>query len=262
MNRQKSVFRPKLAGSLVVALALTACASGGDDPWHTWNHGAQAFNDGLDKHIVKPLAQGYQWITPDVVEQSVNNGFSNVNDIGVIINDFLQLKWRQGSMDVGRLVVNSTMGLGGLFDVGTIMNLPKHKEDFGQTLAVWGVPSGPYLVLPIYGPNSPRDTLGLVGDALFNPLTYISIFGTDEASYSTMGSRFAEVVDKRAQLLSTEKVVNEAAGADRYEFLKNSYKQHRDYLIHDGKTEDSDLDTELDSLDADEKNAKPATTNP
>jgi phospholipid-binding lipoprotein MlaA len=150
------------------------------------------------------------------------------------------------------------MGMGGLFDVGAAMNLPKHQEDFGQTLAVWGVPSGPYLVLPIYGPNSPRDTLGLIGDAMFNPLTYVSIFGNSDATYSTMGARFVEVIDKRAQLLSTEKVVNEASGQDRYEFMKNAYQQRRDYLIKDGNTDASDLDKELDSLDSD----KPAEQKP
>jgi len=260
MNLQKSVFNPRLLGGLLMATLLSACASNSNsnDPWQDWNHGVQAFNDTLDKNVVKPLAQGYQWITPDVVDQSITNAFSNVNDVGVIINDFLQLKWRQGSMDVGRLVVNSTMGMGGLFDVGAAMNLPKHQEDFGQTLAVWGVPSGPYLVLPIYGPNSPRDTLGLIGDAMFNPLTYVSIFGNSDATYSTMGARFVEVIDKRAQLLSTEKVVNEASGQDRYEFMKNAYQQRRDYLIKDGNTDASDLDKELDSLDSD----KPAEQKP
>lgn len=247
-----------LLSALTATMLLSGCASAPEnDPWQGWNHGAQAFNDTLDKHVVKPLAQGYEWVTPQFVDDSITHAFSNVNDIGVTINDFLQFKLMQGGMDLGRFLVNSTVGLGGLIDAGEWMGLPKHNEDFGQTLAVWGVPAGPYLVLPIYGESSPRDTFGLVGDALMNPLTYVSIFGGTDAVAATSGSRVLEVIDKRAQLLSTERVVNEATGQDRYEFLKNAYQQRRNYLINDGKTDSSDLDKELDSLDKDDK--APAT---
>lgn len=259
MTLKKIIFNAKLASGLVMtmALALGGCASTNkDDPWQGWNHGTQAFNDGLDKHVIKPLAKGYQWITPQIVEESVGNAFYNIDDIGVMLNDFLQLKVQQGGMDLARIIVNSTIGLGGLFDVGQAMGLPKHQEDFGQTLAVWGVPSGPYLVLPLYGPSSPRDTLGLIGDTLFNPLTYVS-FGTNEATYSTMGAAFVRLIDRRAQMLSTGNMVDEATDDNRYDFIKNAYKQHRDYLISDGKSEQEDsLDKEFDSLDLGDKPAK------
>ncbi|MDD5126031.1 VacJ family lipoprotein, partial [Methylovulum sp.] len=163
---------------MVVTIALSGCASTGNDPWQGWNHGAQSFNDSIDRNVLKPLAQGYQWVTPKFVDDSVTNVFSNMNDIGVTINDLLQFKLLQSGMDFSRFLVNTTIGMGGLLDAGEMMGLHKHIEDFGQTLAVWGVPSGPYLVLPFYGPSSPRETLGLVGDAFLNPLTYLSIFGT------------------------------------------------------------------------------------
>ena len=259
MQHSKIKTRYRLLSSLIVGISLSGCAVTGDDPWQGWNHGAQTFNDTLDKNIIKPVAQGYQWITPDIVDESITNTFSNVNDIGVMINEFLQFKWEQGGMDLARLVVNSTIGMGGLFDVGQMMDLPKHQEDFGQTLAVWGVPAGPYLVLPIYGASSPRDTLGIIGDAAMNPLTYISIFGNSDAYASTMGATAVNLIDKRADLMTTEKVVNEASGENRYEFVKNAYQQRRQYLIDDGKTKESDLDNDLDNLD---KEDKPATTKP
>jgi phospholipid-binding lipoprotein MlaA len=145
-------------------------------------------------------------------------------------------------MDAGRFLINTTAGVAGFVDVATMIDLPKHKEDFGQTLGFWGVPSGSYLVLPFFGPSSPRDTIGLVGDALFNPLTYVSIFGGAAATAATAGSKVVDVTDKRANLMTTEKIVNEGS-IDRYDFIKNSYEQNRDYLIHDGNLpEDTDPD--------------------
>jgi len=264
MKQQKFNSKLHLPGflfiTIFITMALNGCASTENDPWQNWNHRAQSFNDSLDRNVLKPLAQGYQWMTPKFVDDSVSNAFSNMNDIGVTINDLLQFKLLQSGMDLSRLIVNSTVGMGGLLDAGQMMGLPKHNEDFGQTLAVWGVPSGPYLVIPFYGPSSPRETLGLVGDAFLNPLTYISMFSTTDAAASTAGAKFVEIVDNRAQLLSTGKIVDEATNSDRYEFIKNAYQQRREYLITDGKSQknDTDLDNELDAIEIDE--AKP--TNP
>lgn len=240
-KHKKTVFH-----YLTFILALQGCAttpdaSYSDEQWQGWNHSMQSFNDKFDKYLLKPISVAYEKITPDFVDQGVTNVFGNMDDIGVTINDFLQLKFSQGASDTGRLLVNSTLGIGGLFDVAEKMDLNRHDEDFGQTLAVWGVPSGSYLVLPFYGPSSPRDTLGLVGDALFNPLTYISIFGDTTANFATYGAKALEVIDRRADLSTNVKIIDEASGKDRYDFIKNTYRQHQRYLIEDGNTTD-DID--------------------
>jgi len=263
MKTQKKILKPLFLSATALSLVVGGCASG-PDPLQGWNRGAHSFNNSLDKNVVKPLAKGYQWITPDVVDQGVSNFFSNISDIGVTINDLLQFKLLQGGMDASRFVINSTIGLGGLVDVAEKVDLPKHNEDFGQTLGFWGVPSGPYLVLPIFGPSSVRDGFGRVGDALFNPLTYVSIFGGAAASAATAGSTVVQVTDVRADLLSTEQVVNEAAnGSDKYEFIKNAYQQRREYLINDGKiTDDDEYDVDgLNSEPSEGGDEKPAATN-
>ena len=245
--QKTTLHKPLLLSSLVISFTLAGCASTAttvsnqDDPWVGWNRGTQTFNDHVDKAILKPVAKGYQFITPDFVDEGVTNFFSNINDIGVTINDLLQFKLMQSGMDAGRFLINTTVGVGGFVDVAKMVDLPKHKEDFGQTLGYWGVPSGSYLVLPFFGPSSPRDTVGLVGDALFNPLTYVSVFGGAAVNAAVYGSRALDVTDRRANLMTTEKIVDEGS-VDRYDFIKNSYEQNRDYLIHDGNSpEDPDL---------------------
>ena len=246
--------------SLAISVALAGCASTGTttpeqhDPWVGWNRGTQSFNDTLDKAILKPVAKGYQWITPDFVNKGVSNFFSNINDVGVTLNDLLQFKVTQGGMDASRFLINTTVGVAGLFDVAKMINLPKHKEDFGQTLGVWGVPSGSYLVLPFFGPSSPRDAFGLVGDALLNPLTYVSVFGGAAVNAATAGSRVLDVTDTRADLMTTEKIVDEGA-VDRYDFIKNSYQQNRNYLLHDGNPPDEN-DPDLLDENVDGSNGK------
>ena len=217
MNQnQASPYKPLLLCSLTLAIALTGCATTSPtpektDPWIGWNKGTQSFNDNIDKAILKPVAKGYQWITPTFVNDGITNFFSNINDIGVTINDLLQFKLNQTGMDASRLLVNSTVGVAGFVDVAKLIDLPKHKEDFGQTLSVWGVPSGSYLVLPFLGPSNPRDAVGIVGDALFNPLTYVSAFGTTAISAAIAGSKAVDVVDKRENLMTTEKIIDEGS---------------------------------------------------
>jgi len=244
MRKKNIAVQPFTLIGLALTLSMTGCANSQhvNDPWYGWNRGAQTFNDNLDKFVVKPLAIGYQKVTPEFVDQGVSNLFSNINDIGVTVNDMLQFKMLQSGMDASRFAINSTIGIGGLVDVAQHVNLPKHTEDFGQTLGYWGVPSGPYLVLPIFRSSSPRDTLGLVGDALFNPLTYIS-FINSSASIGTSAAKVVDIIDTRSDLMKTEKIVNEAA-VDRYEFLKNAYQQRREYLIHDGNVPEIDLESE------------------
>ena len=248
MSRQKTIIhKPLLLSGVVISMTLIGCASTAtpppnqDDPWVGWNRGTQTFNDNIDKAILKPVAKGYQWITPDFVDEGITNFFSNINDIGVTLNDLLQFKFKQSGMDAGRFLINTTAGVGGFVDVANMVDLPKHKEDFGQTLGYWGVPSGSYLVLPFFGPSSPRDAFGIVGDAALNPLTYVSAFGSTVVSGAMAGSKALDVTDRRANLMTTEKIVNEGS-VDRYDFIKSSYQQNRDYLIHDGNSpEDPDL---------------------
>ena len=272
MSMQKTTLqRPLVLSSLVVSIALAGCAStptpepAQNDPWAGWNRGTQTFNDNVDKAILKPVAKGYQWITPDFVDEGVTNFFSNINDIGVTLNDLLQFKLMQSGMDASRFLINTTAGVGGLIDVAKMIDLPKHKEDFGQTLGFWGVPSGNYLVLPFFGPSSPRDAVGLVGDALFNPLTYVSVFGGAAVNAATAGGRALNVTDSRANLMSTEKVIDEGS-VDRYDFIKNSYEQNREYVVHDGNPPDNNdpdlLDESSDASDNAGKKTETATLTP
>jgi len=259
MNTPIIFNRHLLLSCLVIATALEGCAKTTryypNDPWQSMNRSTQSFNDNVDKVVLKPVAKAYEWAVPDVVDKGVSNFFSNINDIGVTVNDLLQFKMKQAGMDGSRFLINTTAGGAGFFDVAKLVNLPKHNEDFGQTLGYWGVPSGSYLVLPFFGPSSPRDTAGLIGDALLNPLTYVSIFGGTAASAATAGAKAVEITDNRADLLSTEKVIDEAT-VDRYDFFKNSYQQHRKYLINDGNSS-SDDDLLLD----DESNLEGAGNN-
>lgn len=225
-------------GCLVLSSVLAGCATTGKDPkdpFEGWNRGVQTFNDKLDDYAMKPVAKGYQWITPKFVDRGITNFFSNINDIGVTINDLLQFKLGQTGMDGSRFLVNTVAGVAGFVDVAEMIDLPKHNEDFDQTMGVWGVPAGPYLVLPFFGPSSPRGVGGLVGDAAMNPISYVS------CAPLTGGLFAVNAVDLRADNLSTEKIATEAA-IDRYAFFKSAYFQQRDYLIHDGNMpEGSDL---------------------
>ncbi len=244
MSMQKPIINTRLLmSSLVISSVLGGCAttSNEKDPWEGWNRGTQEFNDDLDKAVVKPLAKGYLWITPKFVDNGITNFFSNMNDIGVTVNDFLQLKMVQGGMDASRFLVNTTAGVAGFIDVAKMINLPKHNEDFGQTLGFWGVPSGNYLVMPFMGPSSPREVAGAVGDALLNPLTYTFAFAGGGAAVSAVnaGAKTVDVTDTRADLMTTEKIVDEAS-VDRYSFIKNAYQQRREYLLHDGNVPEED----------------------
>lgn len=226
--------------------ALSACATtravDPKDPLEGWNRNVQSFNDGVDDYVMKPVAKGYDWIMPDFADQAVTNVFSNIDDIGVCANDALQGKFVQSGMDGARFLVNTTVGVAGLIDVGSMIDLPKHNEDFDQTLGYWGVPTGPYLVLPFFGPSSPRGVAGLVGDAAMNPLTYAGIYLNPEwiGAASSLGAGGLKVIDARSDLLGMERVASEAAG-DRYEFFKNAYLTRRNYLVNDGNVPDEDV---------------------
>lgn len=242
---------------IIFSIIISGCAStqvkDEIDPWEDWNRKVHSLNDSLDEHIMKPGAKGYRWITPNFVDKSITNVFSNINDIGVTINDVLQGKLKQSGMDFSRFLVNSTIGVGGLIDVASMIELPKHKEDFGQTLGVWGVPTGPYIVLPFFGSSSARGVGGLMGDAALNPISYTGFW----VSYVSTGLFVLDTVDKRADNLGTERIANEAAAFGRYEFFRDAYIAKRRSLVLDGNVpeEEDDLLLDLDDdvlLDIDE----------
>ena len=230
-----------------IACSTTPAKTAGEpkkiDTFESWNRSVQSFNEDVDNAVLKPMAKGYISFTSDAVERGVTNFFSNIEDIGVTVNDLLQFKITQGGMDASRFVVNTTAGGLGIFDVAQMIDLPKHNEDFGQTLGFWGVPSGDFLMLPFAGPSSPRDAVGMLGDALLNPFNYTFLFGGGIAiTAATTGAGTLDVTNTRANLMGTEKMVNEAA-TDKYNFIKNAYQQRRDYLIHDGNvSSDEDVD--------------------
>lgn len=239
-------------GCLVFLAMLGGCATVANDPkdpFEEWNRGVQSFNDNLDDYAMKPVAKGYQWITPGFVDQGVTNFFSNINDIGVTINDLLQFKISQTGLDGSRFIVNSIAGIGGFIDVAAMIDLPKHNEDFDQTMGVWGVPAGPYLVLPFFGPSSPRGVGGLIGDAAMNPISYL------DSGVISSGLFGLNAIDLRADNLATEKIATEAA-VDRYAFFKSAYFQHREYLINDGNMPEGSDYLEIDD-DFNEDNLAP-----
>ena len=246
-----------LGGMFFISI-LAGCATTGNDsrdPLEGWNRGVYTFNENLDEYALKPVAQGYHWITPSFVDTGVTNFFSNIGDIRVTINDLLQFKLVQGGSDAARFLVNSTVGVAGLFDVATLLDLSKHEEDFGQTLGVWGIPIGPYLVLPFLGPSSPRGAVGLIGDALANPITYISYITTTSPTAISYGLSGLFLIDKRSDLLATSKIAEEASAfGDDYSFIRDAYFQRRESLVHDG---DVPLDEEeFDDADLEDDEAE------
>lgn len=241
--KQKSLLTAISAAAIILS-ACSATAPHPNDPWYGWNRATYTFNDDADRFVIKPVAEAYEWITPEFVDDGVTNVFDNISDVRVTINDFLQLKMAQGGMDLSRFLINSTVGLGGIIDVATMFDLPKHDEDFGQTLGVWGVESGPYLVLPLFGPSSPRDAAGRIGDALFNPLTYVAFIG-GAASIATSSAKALDIADTRADALSSEKIIDEAASSSvngQYNFIKSAYEQRREYLTNDGASSEEDIE--------------------
>lgn len=222
--------------SLAALTFLSACATGHDprDPLEPMNRSIYQFNEHFDRVLLKPAAIAYNTVTPPPVRGGVTNFFGNFRDVTTAVNDALQFKLKDAASDVGRVLINSTIGIFGIFDVATRLGLKKHNEDFGQTLAVWGTPDGPYLVLPILGPSTARDTVGLVGDYLTDP----EFFLFDEAPTRdiVLGTR---IISVRGDLMESEQLFN-AAAIDRYSFLRDAYLQRRHSLINDGRRVKSD----------------------
>lgn len=215
------------------AALLSGCASGtqrpGDsrDPLEPYNRAVYRFNSDFDKAFLQPLARAYQAATPEMVDRGVTNVFANIADVTSAVNNVLQVKMSRAGSDVGRVVINSTVGVLGIFDVATNVGLPSYKEDFGQTLGYWGVEPGAYFILPLLGPSSIRDTIGLVGDSLVDPLHQVR---EDEIYWAAIGLR---TLDQRADVLDASDILDEAS-LDPYSFLRDAYLQRRQALVHDG----------------------------
>lgn len=208
------------------------------DPWESWNRAIYEFNTTTDTYLLKPVAQGYQTITPRPVRTGISNFFSNLDDLLVITNDLLQFKLSQALSDSFRFLVNSTIGIYGLIDVASHFGLEKHDEDFGQTLGTWGIGDGPYLVLPFWGPSNVRDSLGLAAELSLSPLDEI------EESEQRTALQILDIVQTRAGLLSAEELLDQAA-LDEYAFVREAYLQRRRNLIYDGNPPDSYEDEDL-----------------
>lgn len=223
---------------MLFMLLCTGCATlegppNPDDPFEGFNRAMYEFNDTLDIYLVKPVSKGYQAVTPDVVDKGVTNFFSNLDDILVMFNDLLQLKFGQFVSDSARFVFNSTFGLFGFIDVSTEFGLPKHEEDFGQTLGYWGADSGPYLVLPVFGPSSVRDGIGFAADSVVE----LNIVYDDMSQAHEYGMFSLKYIDKRADLLKASNIVEETA-PDPYSFIRDAWVQRRKNLVYDGNPPD------------------------
>ncbi|GAB7529862.1 VacJ family lipoprotein [Pseudomonas sp. 3A(2025)] len=211
-----------------VAMAPFVAQAAEDDPWEGVNRAIFRFNDTVDTYTLKPIAQGYQYIAPQFVEDGVHNFFNNIGDVGNLANNVLQLKPADAGVDSARLIFNTTFGLLGFIDVGTRMGLQRNDEDFGQTLGHWGVGSGPYVVLPLFGPSTVRDALARYPDTYTSPYRYIDHVPTRNTALGV------NLIDTRASLLSAERMVT----GDRYTFIRNAYLQNREFKVKDGQVED------------------------
>lgn len=225
----------------LAAVALTGCASthanNPADPLESFNRGVYQFNDTVDKAIAKPVAQGYNAVMPVPGKMMVSNFFSNLDDVIVTANDLLQFKFTNAASDGSRFLFNSTFGIFGLLDVTN--RLEKHDEDFGQTLGYWGVGNGPYIVLPILGPSTLRDSAGLVADSRPSKLRRVQHMRTRNQLVIAKG------INRRSQLLDQEKVLEEAA-VDRYEFIRDAYLLRRKSQVYDGEPPREKYDDEED----------------
>ena len=223
----------KSVGTAALALWLGGCASVPDeyrdprDPLEPYNRGMHSFNTEVDNLLVKPLAKGYKAITPDPLDRGITNFFNNIADVNSAVNNLLQFKLSRFGSDIGRVATNSTVGVLGFFDVATNMGLPSYKEDFGQTFGYWGDEESPYLVLPLLGPSTVRDTVGKGGDMLVDP------FFSVNKNTVYWGFVALRVVDTRADLLTASKIL-ETAAVDPYSFVRDAYLQRRRHQIFDG----------------------------
>ena len=244
---------PRLAANLYLRLVsyillafvcsyLAGCATNpnSSDPWEPFNRVMFKFNEGLDKALIKPVAQGYSIALPKPIRTAITNFFSNAADFFSGVNNLLQGKVNHAASDAGRVLANTTLGLLGFIDVATKMGLEKHNEDFGQTLGKWGINPGPYLVLPLLGPTTVRDAFGLYVDLRLDPLLNIHDVSTRNVVTAI------RIENARANLLDATKVIEEAA-LDRYVFVRDAYFQRRRNLVYDGAPPPEEMLEDIDT---------------
>jgi len=235
-----------LAASLLLVGCASAPTANPKDPWEPMNRSVASFNDKVDDNVLKPLATGYRNAVPDIIQTGVRNVFNNFADMWSTVNNLLQLKPINTAESLGRVIVNTVFGIYGIFDVATYIKLERHPEDFGQTLGYWGMPNGPYLVLPLFGPSTLRDGASLPVDFAVSPTKLI-------ADIPTRNEVFAlRLVSKRAELLKPGNLLEEAS-IDKYSFTRDAYLQYRRSQIYDGNPPD-----EEDSNDDPSANPVPA----
>lgn len=234
----------------LLALMVTGCATQANkDPLEGMNRGIYKFNDVADRYAIKPVASAYKAVAPTPVRKGFNNFFNNLGSITTVLNDLLQLKFANAFTDAGRFVINTTFGLAGFVDVAGMDKIPNHKEDFGQTLGHWGVGNGAYLVLPLLGPSSVRDTTGFVFDRVTSdPITYTHNIGQVRLHNQL---RAAQFIDARTELLDAKDIVDDAS-LDPYAFTRDAYLQRRESLVADG----------IASVRSDDDNFEPADEEP
>lgn len=239
----------------VLALLLGACAGNPQnarnaaaspvDPWEPMNRRIYRTNSTLDKYSLKPIAKGYRRVLPGVVRTGIDNFFVNLRGPWEVINNLLQGKGRDGLEGTGRFLVNSTFGIGGLFDVATVMGLDRHEEDFGQTLAVWGAPDGPYVMVPFFGPQTLRDALALPLDLFADPLVWYRNSSVRDKLY------VLRIINLRERYLDAEHLLEDAY--DPYVRLREAYLQNRRFEVYDGNPPMDDLYDDFEE-DAGEEN--------
>jgi len=225
------LLMPRRATSVAVVLtAALLCATSvqarEDDPWQAMNRRTFAFNEWLDTSVLMPVAKAWDFVTPDAVQTGIANVFETWDMVLVLGNDILQLKPRQAAEDVARTLVNVTVGIVGIFDVASKLGIPRNQEDFGQTLGYWGVPPGPYLVLPIFGPSNPRDTIGLIADTASRPWTYFVDW------YVSISLSVFDFMNLRTIYLGEIEDLRDSA-LDYYVFQRNAYVQSRELAVSD-----------------------------
>jgi len=229
MNTTLPARLKSIAVAVAAAGLLAGCATSGNpkDPIEGFNRAMFAFNDGLDTAIIKPVATGYDAVLPSPVKTGVTNFFGNIEDVFIGVNNLLQGKIPAAASDFGRVLINTTVGVLGLIDWASDAGLEKHDEDFGQTFGRWGVGNGAYVVIPVFGPRTARDTVGLVLDVAADPVVQHRPKRTRDIA------AVLRMVNDRANLLAADKVVEEAA-LDKYSYIRDAYLQRRRNLIHDG----------------------------
>ena len=253
-TKQSEGSLARIGLALAIAASVSACATGTNprDPLEGYNRAMFKFNDTVDQAALKPVATAYKKVTPSFVQTGVGNFFGNLSDVWSAVNNLLQGKGEAGLQDVVRVSMNSTFGIFGLIDIASQAGIPKHNEDFGQTLGWYGIQPGPYVMLPLLGPSTVRDTVALPLDMTGDPWRY-----KDPVSVRNIGT-VTRVIDKRAALLDATNLM-EAAALDRYEFIRDGFLQARESKVFDGDTDRRDRKVpKNDSSDyAPEYDAKP-----